>query len=48
MIPVLIGKLGAVTPKLKEWLWQISGTASEVSVQKTVVLESDDAERTGL
>lgn len=44
MIPVLIGKLGAVTPKLKEWLWQISGTASE----KTVVLESDDAERTGL
>ncbi|KAF7643082.1 hypothetical protein LDENG_00244990 [Lucifuga dentata] len=35
---VVIGALGAVTPKLGEWLQQIPGTTSEISVQKSAVL----------
>ena len=35
VVPVVIG---AVTPKLEEWLQQIPGTKSELSVQKSVVL----------
>ena len=37
VVPVLIGALGAVTPKLEEWLQQIPGT-SELSFQKSAVL----------
>ena len=33
-IPVVVGALGAVTPKLREWLQQIPGTTSEVSSRK--------------
>ncbi len=33
VVPVVIGALGAVTPKLGEWLQQIPGKTSEVSVQ---------------
>jgi len=38
VVPVVTGALGAVTPKLGDWLQQISGTMSEVSVQKSTVL----------
>ena len=38
VVPVVIGPLGAVTHKLGEWLQQIPGTTSEVSVQKSAVL----------
>ena len=38
VVPVVIGALGAVTHKLGEWLQQIPGTTSEVSVQKSTVL----------
>ncbi|KAF7665893.1 hypothetical protein LDENG_00129980 [Lucifuga dentata] len=38
VVPVVIGALGAVTPKLGEWLQEIPGTTSEVSVQKSAVL----------
>ena len=38
VVAVVIEALGAVTPKLKEWLHQIPGTTSELSVQKSVVL----------
>jgi len=38
VVPVVIGTLGTVTPKLGEWLQQIPGTTSEVSVQKSVAL----------
>ncbi|KAL4000544.1 hypothetical protein ACER0C_008315 [Sarotherodon galilaeus] len=38
VVPVVIGALGAVTPKLGEWLQQIPGTTSEISVQKSAVL----------
>ena len=38
VVPVVIGTLGAVTPKLEEWLQQIPGTTSELSVQKSAVL----------
>ena len=38
VVPVMIGALGAVAPKLEEWLQQIPGTTSELSVQKSVVL----------
>ena len=37
-VPVVIGAPGAVTPKLEEWLQQIPGTTSELSVQKSAVL----------
>ncbi|XP_051931065.1 uncharacterized protein LOC127607055 [Hippocampus zosterae] len=36
--PVVVGALGAVTPKLDEWLQQIPGTTSDISVQKCAVL----------
>ncbi len=38
VVPVVVGALGAVTPKLGEWFQQISGTTSEASVQKSAVL----------
>lgn len=38
VVPVVIGALGAVTPKLEEWLEQIPGTTSDISVQKCAVL----------
>ena len=40
VVPVVIGALGAVTPKLEEWLQQIPGTTSELSVQKSAVLKT--------
>lgn len=33
-VPVIIGALCAITPKLGEWLQQILGTTFEISVQK--------------
>ncbi|KAF7648062.1 hypothetical protein LDENG_00162600 [Lucifuga dentata] len=38
VVPVVIGALGAVAPNLGEWLQEIPGTTSEVSVQKSAVL----------
>lgn len=38
VVAVGIGALSAVTPKLGEWLLQIPGTTSEISVQKRPVL----------
>ena len=38
VVPVVVGALGAVTPKLGEWLQQIPGTTTEASVQKSAVL----------
>ncbi len=38
VVPVVIRALGAVAPKLGEWLKQIPGTTSEISVQKSAVL----------
>uniref|UniRef100_A0A3Q0S451 Immunoglobulin V-set domain-containing protein n=1 Tax=Amphilophus citrinellus TaxID=61819 RepID=A0A3Q0S451_AMPCI len=38
VVPVVIGTLGAVTPKLGERLQQIPGTTSEISVQKSAIL----------
>ena len=38
VVPVVIRALGAVTPKLEEWLQQISGTTSDLSVQKSAML----------
>ena len=38
VVPVVIGALGAVTPKLEQWLKQIPGTTSDISVQKCAVL----------
>ena len=38
VVPVVIGALGAVTPKLEEWLQQIPGKTSDISVQKSAVL----------
>ncbi|TWW73485.1 hypothetical protein D4764_15G0008790 [Takifugu flavidus] len=38
VVPVVIGTLGVVTPKLSRWLQQIPGTTSEISVQKSAVL----------
>ncbi len=40
VVPVVIGALGAVTHKLGEWLQQIPGTTSEVSVQKSAILRT--------
>ena len=37
VVPVLIGGLGAVTPKLEERLQQIPRTTSELCVQKSAV-----------
>ena len=38
VVPVVIRALGTVTHKPVEWLQQIPGTTSEVSVQKSTVL----------
>ena len=38
VVPVVIGALVAVTPKLGEWLQQIPGRTSEISVQKSGIL----------
>lgn len=38
VVPVVIGELGAVTPKLGEWLQQIARTTSEISIQKSAIL----------
>ena len=38
VVPVVIGALGAVTPKLEEWLQQIPGKTSDIWVQKSAVL----------
>ena len=38
VVPVVRGALGAVTPKLEEWLQQIPGTTSELSVQRSAGL----------
>ncbi|KAK7925436.1 hypothetical protein WMY93_007746 [Mugilogobius chulae] len=38
VVPVVIGALGAVTPKLDEWLQHIPGTTADISVQKSAVL----------
>ena len=38
VVPVVMGALGAVTPKLEERLHQIPGTTSDRSVQKSAVL----------
>ncbi|CAL9694852.1 unnamed protein product [Knipowitschia caucasica] len=38
VVPVVIGALGAVTPKLEEWLQRIPGTTLDISVQKCAVL----------
>ncbi|TWW72943.1 hypothetical protein D4764_15G0003370 [Takifugu flavidus] len=37
VVPVVIGTLVAVTPKLSRWLQQIPGTTSEISIQKSAV-----------
>lgn len=37
-VTVAIGTLGAVIPKLGEWIQQIPGTTSEISVQKRAIL----------
>ena len=34
LVPVVIRSLGAVTPKLREWLQQIPGITSKASVQR--------------
>ncbi|XP_024121103.1 uncharacterized protein LOC112142083 [Oryzias melastigma] len=38
VVPVVIGALGAVTSKLEEWLQQIPGKTSDISVQKRAEL----------
>ncbi|KAK7879105.1 hypothetical protein WMY93_034112 [Mugilogobius chulae] len=38
VVPVVIGALGAVTPKLDEWLQHIPGSTPDISVQKSAVL----------
>ena len=38
VVPVVVGALGAVTPKLDAWLQEIPGTTSEISVQKSALL----------
>ena len=38
VVPMVIGALVAVTPKLEEWLKQIPTTTSELSVQKNAML----------
>lgn len=40
VISVVIGALGAVTPKLGKWLQQIPEMTSEISVQRSTVLET--------
>ena len=38
VVPVVIGTLGAATPKLGGWLQQIPGTTSEISFQRFALL----------
>ena len=38
VVPLVIRALVAVTPKLGEWLQQIPGTKSKISVQKSAIL----------
>lgn len=38
MAPVMVGALGVVIPKLGEWLQQLTGKTSKLSVQKNTVL----------
>ncbi|TWW66946.1 hypothetical protein D4764_20G0009780 [Takifugu flavidus] len=38
VVPIVIGTLGAVIPKLSRWLQQIPGTTSVIAVQKSTVL----------
>ena len=38
VVPVVVGALGAVTPKVGEGLQQIPGTPSELSIQKNAML----------
>ncbi|KAJ0057310.1 hypothetical protein NL108_002264 [Boleophthalmus pectinirostris] len=38
VVPVVISALGAVTPKLEEWLQKIPGKTTDISVQKSAVL----------
>ncbi|KAK7886240.1 hypothetical protein WMY93_025861 [Mugilogobius chulae] len=38
VVPVVIGALGAMNPKLDEWLQHIPGSTSDISVQKSAVL----------
>lgn len=38
VVPVVMGELGAVTPKLGGWNQQISGTTPQISIQKRRVL----------
>ncbi|KAF7654704.1 hypothetical protein LDENG_00066000, partial [Lucifuga dentata] len=45
VVPVVTGALRAVTPKLGEWLQEIPGTTSEVSVQKSAVLGTAKSEQ---
>ena len=40
VVSIVIGALGAVTPKLDWWLQQIPGTTSKISVQKNTLLET--------
>ncbi|KAK7895269.1 hypothetical protein WMY93_020594 [Mugilogobius chulae] len=48
VVPVVIGALGAVTPKLDEWLQHIPGSTSDISVQKSAVLGTARILRRGL
>ncbi|KAF7670308.1 hypothetical protein LDENG_00271880, partial [Lucifuga dentata] len=41
VVPVIIVALGAVTPKLGEWVQENPGTTFEVSVQKSAVLGTE-------
>ncbi|KAK7930437.1 hypothetical protein WMY93_006832 [Mugilogobius chulae] len=45
VVPVVIGALGAVTPKLDEWLQHIPGSTSDISVQKKTVKSHDPQEK---
>ena len=40
VVPVVIGALKAVTPKLGEWLQQMPGITSEISVKLSAILET--------
>ena len=45
VVPIVIGALGAVTPKLDWWLHQIPGTTSEISVQKSSGLKTSNTKQ---
>ena len=48
VVPLVLIALGAVTPKLGEWLQQIPGITSEISVQKSAILGTQDPQVQGL